>query len=93
MEKADAEKLMKINERSGSVLSEADAVLRRIADEAERKSFLYPLGEMIADIWDKLQGPIVKKFPDLDPDNDTEWYQDVMNKRMNKITGSCNSKK
>lgn len=81
MEKTDAEKLMEIYGRAGSVLNEADPILRRIADEAERKSFLHPLGEMLADVWDKLQSPIVEKFPDLDPDKDTEWYKALMNRR------------
>jgi len=93
MKKADAKKLMEIYERAGSVLNEADPILRKIADEAERKSFLHPLGEMLADIWGKLQRPIVRKFPDLDPDKDTEWYKALKDRRNNKIVGSCNSKK
>ena len=68
MNKTDAEKLMEIYERAGLVLSEADPILRNISDEEERKSYLYPLGEMLLDIWGKLQRPIVKQFPELDPD-------------------------
>lgn len=93
MEKADAEKLMKIYERAGSVLSEADLILRKIEDEAERKSFLYPLGEMLANIWDNLERPIVNMFPELDPDKDSDWHQEQKNKSKAKIAGSCNRNK
>ena len=88
MEKIDAKKLMEIYQRAGSILSEADPILRKIVDEAERKKFLRPLGEMLLDIWDKLERPIVKKFPDLDPDKDTEWFKALEKKRNNKISNS-----
>ena len=72
MKKEDAKQLMAIYDTIGLALSDAVNILHNIEDKAELKRYLYPLGEVMADIWSKLQKPIVNNFPDLNPDKDVE---------------------
>ncbi len=68
MTRDDAERLMRIYSNIGDLLNSADPIIRNISNENERKRLLRPLGHMMADLWLKLESPIVKQFPDLDPD-------------------------
>jgi hypothetical protein len=68
MTRDDAEQLMRIYSSIGDLLNSADSIIRNISDENEKKRLLRLLGEMMADLWLKLESPIVKQFPDLDPD-------------------------
>ena len=68
MTRDDAEQLMRIYSRIGELLNSADPIIRNISDENERKRLLRSLGEMMADLWLKLESPLVKQFPELDPD-------------------------
>ena len=68
MTRDDAEQLMRIYSSIGELLNSADPIIRNISEESERKELLRPLGEVMADLWLKLESPIVKQFPDLDPD-------------------------
>jgi len=68
MDRSTAEKLMAIYRRLGATLNEADPLIRRIADEAERKQHLHVLGTMMQDVWLQLMTPIVREYRDLDPD-------------------------
>ena len=68
MERATAEKLMDIYRRLGSVLNEAEPLIRNLPSEAERQAHLRALGTMMQDLWIHLMSPIVLEHRDLDPD-------------------------
>ena len=70
MDRTTAEQLMGIYQRLGSVLNEADPVVRSIPNEAERELHLRALGAMMQDIWVALMAPIVREHADLDPDKE-----------------------
>ena len=69
MDHLTAAKLMAIYERAGHILAEANDLIRDLP-ETERHAHLRPLGDMMADVWLKLQLPIVREHRDLDPDGD-----------------------
>lgn len=68
MDRTSAETLMAIYARLGAVINEADPVLRALPDPQERSAHLRALGDMMGDLWCKLQLPIVREHRDLDPD-------------------------
>jgi chaperonin cofactor prefoldin len=70
MNKATADRLMAIYERVGNLLNEADAVVSAIENEDEQKELRRPLGELMASLWLRLEAPIVRTYPDLDPDRE-----------------------
>jgi hypothetical protein len=70
MDRATAEKLMEIYERVGTTLCEAESVIVAEPDHDAREKLLLALGGQMADLWVSLQAPIVKEYPDLDPDKD-----------------------
>lgn len=72
MDHATAQKLMAIYTRMGAAMNEADPILRALP-EAERSAHLRNLGEMMGDLWFKLQLPVVREHRDLDPDGDRFW--------------------
>jgi hypothetical protein len=84
VEKEAAQRLMKIFSEAGESLNLADPIIRNISDEEERTTLLRALGGLMADIWIKLESPIVRQFPDLDPDEGTEWLERLKAKRGNK---------
>ncbi|MYM28448.1 hypothetical protein GTP58_08930 [Duganella sp. CY15W] len=67
MDYETAKKLMSTYDRMGAVLNEADSVIRTLSAE-ERSAYLPALTGLVADIWLKLQRPIVQQYEDLDPD-------------------------
>jgi hypothetical protein len=67
MDKKTAEHLMEIYARVAVTLNEADPLLRDLSED-DRELHLRALGEMMIDVWAKLQRPIVREFPELDPD-------------------------
>ncbi len=69
MDRATAEKLMAAYAKIGAALNEADPLLRALP-EAERIPHLRAMGGIMADLWLKLQWPIVREHPELDPDRD-----------------------
>ena len=81
MEKEAAEKLMKIYSDAAEILNLADPILRRISNEDEKKTLLKALGGIFADFWLTLQLPIVRQYPELDPDKDEEWFKQNMKNR------------
>ena len=68
MDRITAEKLMAIYRRLSEVLNEADPVIRSISDEDSRQQQLRALGTMMQDVWLNLEAPIVREYPELDPD-------------------------
>jgi hypothetical protein len=67
MNRESATELMKIFERVGAVLNEAEPILRSLP-ESERVPLLRGLGTMMGLLWTDLQCSIVQEYPDLDPD-------------------------
>ncbi|MGD9365047.1 MAG: hypothetical protein PVH87_05075 [Desulfobacteraceae bacterium] len=84
VKKESALRLMEIYSQAGAILNQADPILRDIPDEEERISLLRSLGGVMADIWIKLESPIVRQFPDLDPDEGTEWLDNLKMKRASR---------
>jgi len=68
MDRATAEKLMSIYHRVGDVLNEAEPLVRNISGAQERKTHLRALGTLMQDVWLELMSPIVRQYPELDPD-------------------------
>lgn len=67
MQRSEAERLLAIYQRAARVLGEADPILRALA-EPERGQHLRALAGMHGEFWEKLQRPVVRAFPGLDPD-------------------------
>lgn len=59
---------MEIYFRLGNALNEADPIIRAIPNETERSQQLHALGMLMANVWLELQAPIVRQYPELDPD-------------------------
>lgn len=72
MDHLTAQKLMSIYQRMGMLLSEADPIIRTLT-EAERSKYLRGIADMTMQIWDTFQLPIVREYPELDPDK--EYFQ------------------
>lgn len=72
MDHITAQKLMSIYQRIGVAISEADPVIRTLP-ESERSRYLRGIADMTMFIWDVFQHPIVREYPELDPDK--EYFQ------------------
>jgi hypothetical protein len=69
MDHSTAQKLMAAYERIGEALNGADSIIRTLPED-ERTAHLRGLGEMMGQLWFKLQLPVVREHRDLDPDGD-----------------------
>jgi len=69
MDHSTAQKLMAAYERIGEALNGAESIIRTLPEE-ERTAHLRGLGEMMGQLWSKLQLPVVREHRDLDPDGD-----------------------
>ena len=69
MDYSTAQKLVKAYERIGEALNGADSIIRTLPED-ERTAHLRGLGEMMGQLWSKLQFPVVREHIDLDPDGD-----------------------
>ena len=69
MDQDTAEKLMALYQRIGLALSEADTVIRTLP-QPERHEHLSGLADTVMQIWSKLQLPVVRQYPELDPDRE-----------------------
>ncbi|WP_154668342.1 hypothetical protein [Pseudoduganella violaceinigra] len=67
MDRIKAEELMGIYGRVAAALNDATYLVLSLP-EAERATHLQALGPFMADLWLKLQLPIVREHRDLDPD-------------------------
>ena len=63
------QKLMEAYERIGVALNGADNIIRTLPED-EQTAHLRGLGEMMGQLWSKLQLPVVREHKDLDPDGD-----------------------
>ena len=69
MDQHTAEKLMALYQRIGVALSEADTVIRTLP-QPEQHEHLTGLADTVMQIWSKLQLPVVRQYPELDPDRE-----------------------
>jgi len=68
MEKSSAARVIKALLRLDEQLNAVDAELRQLPDDAERKALLRALGTIMLDLDAGLIRPLVRQYPDLDPD-------------------------
>jgi hypothetical protein len=81
MEKQLATRLMGLLLELGKPLNEVAELIEQISDEDEKRIFRRGIGEMMGRMWTDLQFELVKQYPDLDPDKDTEWFRDLQARR------------
>jgi len=67
MNRASAELLMKKLRELGSILNSATEIVGQFPDD-EAKMFRHQIGNIMAISYGELILPIIKRFPDLDPD-------------------------
>ena len=68
MEKSVAEKLLRAALALVAQFGAIDIAVSQIPDEAERKGFATALGDLIRGVNDGFIRPLVRQFPNLDPD-------------------------
>jgi hypothetical protein len=68
MERRVAELLMAQLSQLDRPLNAATQITDQIVDGAERKQFRRGIGEIISKVYTELMRPIVREYPDLDPD-------------------------
>jgi hypothetical protein len=81
MERATAERLMLIFRGLDAPFNEAAAVIETITDEATKKEFRRALGEVMGHTFTDLMVPIIRQHPDLDPDKDSGWLEELRTKK------------
>jgi len=67
MDHSTAQKLMAVYERMAGAMNEANSLIRTLPD-IEQTEHLHGLGDMMGNLWIKLQLPVVREHSDLDPD-------------------------
>lgn len=69
MDRTTAEKLISLFHNLGDLLNEATAIVNSLPNEEEQRQLRRPLGELMQTSWVDLAAPIVRQYPDLDPDH------------------------
>lgn len=70
MDRKIAEKLMVEIESLNQVTNRQAHLIELISDENERKIFRRAIGTVMIDAYDKLMRPVIRQFPELDPDRE-----------------------
>ena len=68
MDRKTAELLMKELLALSRPLNSATAIVDKIADEEERNKLRREIGEVMGSLYANLMLPIIRQYPDLDPD-------------------------
>jgi hypothetical protein len=68
MERHIAERLMEILLRLDTPLNEATELTELLPDVAEQKAIRRGIGEVTLTIYTEIMRPIIRQFPDLDPE-------------------------
>ena len=68
MERSVANELMSNVSRLDDALTLIEGSIEKISDEDERKRYKRELGIVMVEIYDKIMRPVIKEYPDLDPD-------------------------
>jgi hypothetical protein len=69
MNRTVAEELMLYVSQLGDQMTAFGNCVNTIEDEEERKQLKRNIGSMMVELYDLLTRPIVKQYPDMDPDN------------------------
>ena len=81
MERAIAERLTLIFRGLNAPFNEAAALIETISDEAAKNELRRGLGEVMGRTFTDLMVPVVRRHPDLDPDKDSGWLQELRAKK------------
>lgn len=68
MEKKVAEELIGALKHLDSEFMRISEITRKIQDKDEQVKFRQGLGQLVGDIYTELMIPILRQYPDLDPD-------------------------
>lgn len=68
VERSVANELMSNVSRLDDALTLIEGSIEKISDEDERKRYKRELGIVMVEIYDKIMRPVIKEYPDLDPD-------------------------
>ena len=68
MDRAIAADLIRLYLAAGEPLNEATSLISQLPDREEQMRLRRPLGELMAALYIDLIRPIVRDYPDLDPD-------------------------
>jgi hypothetical protein len=74
MDRVVAERLMKVLLQFGEPFNAATESTDQIADDQERRAVRRPLGEIGVRLFQAML-PIIRQYPDLDPDKDEAWLR------------------
>jgi len=80
VDRETAQKLMAALHDLDAPLNAATAIIETIPDESEKKALRRPLGEIMGLTFEVML-PVIRKYRDLDPDEDTEWYKELQARR------------
>lgn len=83
MDRELATRLMCVLPDVGRPLNEAAQLIEEISDEAEKLKFKRAIGEIMAKLFTDLMLDIIGQYPELDPDKDTEWLQNLQKQKRN----------
>jgi len=70
-------------------MNEVVSIVETIEDAAEKKVLRHALGETMCASFDVLW-PLIRQYPDLDPDKDTQWHKDREARRAEREVPSEN---
>jgi hypothetical protein len=68
MDKSTARELMRLYLKAGEPLNEATEIIGKLPDAEEQKRLRRPIGKLMSNVYIELIRPIVREYPDLDPD-------------------------
>ncbi len=71
-------------ERFGEVLNGLAAEIEKIKDIEEKKKYRRGVGELMGRSYTDIMLPIIREYPELDPDKDLDWNKDIQKKRKPK---------
>jgi hypothetical protein len=81
MERETAEKLMAVLIDFEKPMNEAAALIETVSGNAEREELRRGLAEVITRTFTDLMVPIIRQYPELDPDKDSDWLRDLRARR------------
>ena len=72
---------MAVLTRIGDSVNDADHIVSAVPPGPEKEQLRYALGNLMGTLWLDLMRPIVREYPHLDPDKDTDWFRDLQRRR------------
>ena len=67
MDKSTANELTRLYLKAGEPLNEATEIIGKLSDAEEQRKLRRPIGELMSNLYELIR-PIVREYPDLDPD-------------------------